>query len=303
MRKVRFYQADVFSNSPFGGNPVVVVPDPGPMSTVEMLTLTRGLNFAETTFVVTPSLPGAAFAVRCFTPTTEVPYSAHQLLGAAYVLAASGRLVQDVSSPHIDVQVGDDGHREVVLTRRGGRIERVALVEPVPSLRREEDGYHAVAAALSIDVVAILETGLPMEVIASGLDCLVVPIQYLWAVQDVLPVEQLIDGALTTSGADCLVVFSTQTLSPACQAHVRVFAPGLGVREDPATGTAASAVADYMVRHGLVQAAPELHLAIEQGSEMGRPSLIEVDFDLSAMPPRLYVGGQVARSVEGHVYF
>lgn len=302
MRKVHFIQADVFSDSPFGGNPVVVVPDARGMTADEMQALVRGMSFAETAFVVPPSLPGAAFALRCFTPTTEVAYSGHQLLGATFVMAGRGPLPLADDRSQVLVQIGDDVVPVTLGHGPDGRILRVAALDQPAQFVRVVDDFSTTAAALSTDPLEILHTGLPLQVVQTGLSCLIVPMRSLRAVRAVLPMRQALDAALQDVGAVCALVFTTETLAARNDVHVRVFAPPLGIDEDPATGSANGALAAYLWRHG-VKSAPHARLRCEQGSEIGRPSVVEIEVDAVAQPIAILVGGRVARSVEGSVFF
>lgn len=302
MRKVHFVQADVFSDSPFGGNPVVVVPDPGPMTPDERQALARGMSFSETAFIRPARDPAAAFGLFCHTPTTEVAYSGHQLLGAAYVLASAGRLPDDGPETSIQVEVGD-GLRTVTLVRQNGEVVRLSAAGQAARFLDEVHAYGDVAAALSIDLLEIVQFGLPLQLVDAGLACLVVPLRSLHAVRDVLPVSQAIDGLLRRIGGACIVAFASQTLDPANDLHVRVFAPPLGIDEDPATGSANAALAAYLVRHGIVTDRPSARLRSEQGTEMGRPSLIELEVDTTTDPATVLVGGRVAKSIEGTVFY
>lgn len=305
MGKLRFIQVDVFTASPFGGNPVVVIPDPGRMTREQMQRVARGMNFAETSYVVPATLPGVGFALRGFTPTTEVAYSGHQLLGAAWVLADAGRLPGGPDDGPGEVAVEMGGRTwPVVVQREAGRVRgvstlaRPAVVRSTLPVKRLAD----VAAALSLDPSAILRAELPLEVVESGLVCLVVPVRGLAEARAILPVEQALDTLLQRLGAECLVAYCRETLSPECQAHVRVFAPPLGIVEDPATGAASGALAAYLLRHGELGTAHRHGFRCEQGSELGRPSRIEVRLD-DASPPAVHVGGAVARSAQGTVFF
>ena len=304
MRKVKFVQADVFTASPFGGNSVVVVPDPGPMTSEDMLRLARGMNFSETSFVVPATSPEAAFGVRCYTPTTEVVYSGHQLLGTAYVLADLGRLHLDGPMTEVQAEVGGD-LRPVMLESAGSSVRRVSTVVRPASFTHTvgADGYGEVAAALSVDPMTILSAGLPIQMVRTGLACLIVPVRSLSALRDLLPSEQSLDEILQELGADCALAFCNDTLSTANDVHVRVFAPPLGVSEDAATGAANGALAAYLIRHGELAVGESAELRCEQGSEMGRPSIVEIAMDGTTDPVTIRVGGSVALSAEGTVFY
>lgn len=304
MGKLSFVQVDVFADTPFGGNPVVVIPEPGHMTHEQMQRVARGMNFAETSFVVTPNLPGAAFGLRCYTPTTELSYSGHQLIGTAYVLAERGLLPLEGPVTEVDVQIGDV-LRGVRIEREDERIVAVSTEARVAEFVHAvgADAYGRVAAALSIDPMAILQTGLPVQLVRTGLSCLIVPIDSLQAIRELIPVEQALDDLLQGLGGDCLLAFTRGTLSPQNHVHTRVFAPPLGISEDPATGAANGALIAYLHRHGEIRANPHALLRSEQGSETGRPSLITIELDASADPPAIRVGGSVQRSAEGSVFF
>lgn len=302
MRKLRFVQADVFSDSPFGGNPVVVVPEAGPITSNEMQALARGMNFAEMAFVLPASGPEAAFAIRCFSPTTEVAYSGHALLGATFVQALEGRLVTNGPAAEVQVEMGRN-HYPVSVRMWGEEVGRLSTVERPAEFGGVVADYGTVAAALSLHPMEILQTDLPVQVVRTGLACLIVPVQSLAALRDLQPVAQAVDQMLQPLDAACVLAFARQTLSPANDVHVRVFAPSLGVPEDPATGSANGALAAYLVRHEVVDAKPVARLRSEQGSELGRPSIVELEVDTTIEPAAIRVGGRVARSVEGSVFF
>jgi len=304
VRKVKFVQADVFTDSPFGGNSVVVVPEPGPMTADDMQRLARGMNFAETAFVVRPEDTRAAFGLKCYTPTTEVVYSGHQLLGTAFVLAVQEDLPLEDAATELLAEVG--GRLQPVFFERSeGRIQKVSTA--VRSAEFGEtvgaDGYGEVAAALSVDPMSMVRAGLPLQIVRTGLACLVVPIQSLLTLRELMPVEQALDEVLQEIDADCALAFCEQALSEENDLHVRVFAPPLGIVEDPATGAAAGALAAYLIRHGEISPTERGMLRCEQGTEMGRPSLVEVQLDSSSEPLVVRVGGRVALSAEGTVFY
>jgi trans-2,3-dihydro-3-hydroxyanthranilate isomerase len=302
VRKVRFIQADVFSDSPFGGNPVVVVPDPGTIGDGEMQSLARGMGIAETVFVLPPHSADAAFALRCFTPTVELAYSGHGLLGAAFVMAITGRLRLREPVTDLQIEFGSNLH-PVALTVGGGQVVRVATRDCPPRFGAVWDDVSRVAAALSIDAKSILHVGLPVQRVETALPTLVVPVETLEALRAVVPIGHAIDAVLRDVDATLLLAFSRQTLSPVNDVHARVFAPPLGVAEDPASGAANGALAAYLVRHGASLADPVARLRSEQGTETGRPSLIELVVDASTDPFVVRVGGRVQRSIEGSVFY
>lgn len=310
MRKVRFVQADVFSDSPFGGNPVVVVPEAEGMTTEEMQALARGMSFAETAFVTQPTLDAARFAIRCFSPTTELAYSGHQLLGAAFVLTAEGQVALADGRAELPIQVGK-ALCQVHVQQDARGVTRVTAMEGPAEFLGAVDALDAVADALSVAPGDLGIEGWPVERVRTDLPALIIPVRNLATMRLLLPAKGALDALLSSYGACLTLAFSLETLSPINDVHVRVFAPPLGVDEDPATGSANAALAAYLHRFGALGegglgrrgASGRLQLRSEQGSEMGRPSVIELELDPAEDPPRLRVGGRVQRSVEGAVYY
>jgi trans-2,3-dihydro-3-hydroxyanthranilate isomerase len=302
VRKVHFIQADVFSDSPFGGNPVVVIPDPGPMAAEQMQALARGMSFGETVFVVPATSDEAAFALRCYTPTTQMSYSGHALLGASYVMYSEGRLA--VEKPVCDILVEIQGAlKSVRLVSEGGVVVRVSTVDDPPQFGPIIEDYARIAGALSMDAMDIIHTGLPVQTVRTSLSTVIVPVHSLHTVREMMPLGQTVDELLQIAGAELLLVFAHETLSPENDVHVRVFAPPVGLDEDPASGSANGALAAYLLENGVLRAAPDAVLRSEQGTETGRPSVIELRVDPSTTPATIRVGGRVARSVEGSVFY
>jgi trans-2,3-dihydro-3-hydroxyanthranilate isomerase len=302
VRKVHFIQADVFSDSPFGGNPVVIIPDPGAMTGEEMQALARGMSFGETAFVVPATMEQAAFALRCYTPTTHVAYSGHALLGASYVLASVGRLELQEPIASIDVEIRSTLH-PVTLQVSGDKVSRVSTVDGPAEFGPVMEDYGKIAGALSLDAMDILQTGLPVQVVGTSLRTVIVPVRSLISIREMMPSGPAVSQLLQDVGAELLLVFSNDTLLPVNDVHVRVFAPPVGLDEDPASGSANGALAAYLVRHGAFEAGPDATLRSEQGTETGRPSVIELRVDLTTTPATIHVGGRVARSVEGSVFY
>jgi predicted PhzF superfamily epimerase YddE/YHI9 len=233
MREYRFIQVDVFTDVPFGGNPLAVFPEAEGLSSEEMQKLAREMNLSETTFVLPPQAPGADFKVRIFTPAKELPFAGHPVVGTHWVLA------------HLD---------------------RVALREPVTDVRFE----------LGVGV-------LPADLHVAG----------------------SLNRACQAVGTDCAHVFTFETERPEATVHVRMFAPMLGVPEDPATGSSNGAMGAYLVHHrALPITEPTTHVVSEQGAELGRPSTLYVEVDSAGEKiTAVRVGGEVVPVAEGVVRF
>lgn len=302
MRKLRFIQAEVFAESPFGGNSVVVVPDAARLSREEMQEVARGMEPVETAFVTFPQSNDADFRVRFFTPRTRVPFSGHPALGTAYVLAKEGRF--DLAEPITQVIAETDiGLLPIDLYVEGDDIHQVVLTEKRPTFGNPFDAVGELAAGLNTSIEALLEVPLPIQPVSTGLPALIVPLKTLGEVQDIQPHRAILDQICTMADTDCVLVYSLETIKKDATAHVRVFAPPLGVDEDPATGSANGALAAYLVHHQVISVEPVTRVHSEQGFEIGRPSVVHVTIDTTGDELHVRVGGQVMRSVDGHIFF
>ncbi len=312
MKTYRFIQVDVFTDRPFGGNPLAVFPEAEGLSMAEMQQIAREMNLSETTFVLPPEAPGADFKVRIFTPAKELPFAGHPVVGTHWALAHLGavELKEPVTQVAFELGVGvlpADLHvvegkvARVVMTQ--GRPQFLDVVGPTAASALDD-----LAAGLGLPLEAIAASPWPPQVVSTGVPQLMVPVRSLAEVQQLGPSAlntTALNRACRAVGTECVMVFTTETEDPASTVHVRMFAPMLGVPEDPATGSANGALGAYLVKHGVVPAEGEtVYIVSEQGAEIGRPSklYVEVDHD-NGDPHTVRVGGEVVLVVEGLVRF
>lgn len=307
MKEYRFIQVDVFTATPFGGNPLAVFPDAQGLTTAEMQALAREMNLSETTFVLPPQAPGADFAVRIFTPAAELPFAGHPVVGTHWVLAHLGRVALHEPLTQVRFQLGV-GVLPADLHVAAGRVERVVMTQDRPAFLDVLEDIADLATGLGLPPEAIAHTGLPVQIVSTGIPQMMVPVRSLPEVQGLdaaaLNVAAL-GRACRAAGTQCVLVFSLETERPASTVHVRLFAPLLGVPEDPATGSANGALGAYLVHHRAVPVAePTTYILSEQGAEIGRPSTLHVEVDRTGDEiTAVRVGGQVAPVLEGTVRF
>jgi len=285
----RFILIDVFTEQAFGGNQLAVFPDGDGISDQQMQAYARELNFSETTFVLPPRKPGHTHRVRIFTPTKEIPFAGHPNIGTAVVLAAAGQggdLVfdEDVGTVRIAAQAdGNRGFAELTL-------ERAAEVRPcdIPPER--------LAEMLSLPEEKIGPR--PAFFASVGLPFLVVPLadHESVAAAKLHPVwETLLPPGLWSRD----VYVAARNFAPGGRLKVRMFAPADGVPEDPATGSAAAALAGSLAA-SVPEADGEFAWTIEQGAEIGRPSLISaVAVKRAGQVVAIRVGGSAVIVGEG----
>lgn len=310
MPEYTFYQVDVFTDRVFGGNPLAVFPDAAGLDGATMQRIAREMNLSETTFVLPPEDPAADFKVRIFTPEAELPFAGHPVVGTHWLLARLGRvpLAEPVTTVRFELGVGV---RAAALHVDGGAVTRVVMDHQAPVFvaTATPEQVTALEAALGLPAGASAGTGWPVQVVSTGAAQLFVPVGVREQVAALSP-QTLDTPALArlvrtldpaTACGQCVMVLALETLDPAADVHTRLFAPGLGVPEDPATGSATGGLGAYLVENRIVPVtAPTTHLVAEQGVEMGRPSRLSIEVDgAPGAITMVRVGGQVVPVIEG----
>jgi trans-2,3-dihydro-3-hydroxyanthranilate isomerase len=307
MKECQFVQVDVFTDVPFGGNPLAVFPDAQGLSSENMQKLAREMNLSETTFVLPPQDATADFKVRIFTPATELPFAGHPVVGTHWLLAHLGRVELREPTTQVRFELGV-GVLPADLEVVKGRVERVVMTSDRPSFLSVLEDMGDLAAGLGLPTEAITETGLPVEVVSTGIPSLIVPVRSLSDVQRLdgskLNVADL-RRACDPIGVGTVLVFTLETQRSEASAHVRMFAPMVGVPEDPATGSANGSFGAYLAHHRVLPVREGTNqYVVEQGIEMGRPSTLYLWIDTSGREiTRVRVGGQVVPVAEGTVRF
>lgn len=306
LRTLKFYQADVFTGQPFGGNPVAVFPNAQGLTDFELQQIAREMNLSETVFVLPPTDEAAVVRLRIFTPTQEIPFAGHPVLGTFYVLAQLGLIAVTEGVTRV-MQECNIGLYPVEIHAREGQVTRVVMTQPKPlflgSMDETEDLFH-ISKALGLPKYQIVDTKAPVMVVSTGLPIVIVPVRALTAVRSIEPDASAIVDMCERFGTNGIMVYTTMTVEDHATVHTRMFAPAIGILEDPATGSASGAMGAYLVHNGLVEVGPLTEIIIEQGYEIGRPSriLVQVESDDDAIQT-VKVGGQVVMVVEGTLTF
>jgi len=302
-----FVQVDVFTDVPFGGNPLAVFPDAEGLTSEEMQKLAREMNLSETTFVLPPVDITADFKVRIFTPATELSFAGHPVVGTHWVLGNLGRVELKEPTTEVRFELGV-GVLPAALEVVEGQVRRVVITSDSAQFLALPEDFTDLARGLGLPAEAIADTGFPVQAVSTGMPSLIVPVRSLAEVQQ-LDVSKLDVAALQRAcdpvGAGTVLVFTLETERDDATAHVRVFAHMVGVPEDPATGSANGSFGAYLAHNRAVPVGEGINsFTIEQGAEMGRPSIVHVLVDVSdGEVSRVRVGGQVVSVLEGTVRF
>jgi len=246
----RYVIADVFTDTPLAGNQLAVFTDARLVPEKLLQPIAREMNFSETVFVY-PATAGGNAKIRIFTPFNELPFAGHPVLGSAFVLAGPMQL------PTIVLETGI-GLVPVVLQREGAKIIFGWMTQPLPTVTAEPAATAIVAALGGVKPV------LPVERYVNGPTHVLVAVASPDEVATLAPDLAALARA-TPAGVSCFA-------GSGLRWKTRMFAPGHGINEDPATGSAAGPLACHLVRHGLIP--PGAEIEITQGVEIGRPSTL-----------------------------
>ena len=280
MPSFRYHTADVFTDTRFGGNQLAVIPDARGIPEPLLLAIAREFNYAETTFVYPPADPANTRRLRIFTPGTEVPFAGHPTVGTAHVLAAIGAIPLAGDMTRIVFEEGV-GRVSVAIRSRDGRpvfaqlsVAKLPEAGPVPASRAK------LAAVLGLDVADLLDGQWAPQAFSGGIPFLFVPVVDRAAVARVRIRTDAWESTQQHAWAPDLFVFAPGGEREGTDFRARCFVPGLGVAEDAATGSANAALAGYLAaRDG--RSDGTLRWRVEQGFEMQRPSILEVEADLA----------------------
>ena len=252
MARFRYVIADVFTDTPLTGNQLAVFTDAREIPEDRMQDIAREMNFSETVFVLPPDGDGHVH-IRIFTPATELPFAGHPTLGSAFVLAGPLQLIE------IRLETGI-GVVPVRVEREGARISFGWMAQPIPT----HEPYGDEAALLA--ALGVQGSELPVEIYDNGPRHVFVRLGSPDEVAGVDPDMGAL-GGLGALGASTFAGEGTRWKS-------RMFGPGLGVPEDPATGSAAGPLGVHLLRHGQIESGQEIE--ITQGVEIQRPSKLYV---------------------------
>ncbi|MBI3647934.1 MAG: PhzF family phenazine biosynthesis protein [Actinobacteria bacterium] len=281
--EVKFRLVDVFTERPFAGNQLCVVPEPpGDLASEQMQTLAQEIGFSETTFVTQAGVD--RYSMRIFTPIEELPFAGHPTLGTAYAMVSEGR----VTSPAVQTTVAGDVPVEV------DEDAGFAWMRQLPPEFREEFEDRELLARAAGLALEDLHPELPAQVVSTGLGPLLVPIRDESSLRRAERNGQACKEAAERSGGECLYLFAVRGDG---DVMARMFDSYFGIGEDPASGSAAGPLGAYLAARGLVGLPGRVVVA--QGEMVGRPSFLHVDVRAEAGSWVVRVGGGVRIVGEG----
>ncbi len=272
---------DVFTEVSLQGNALAVFHDAAGLDDATMQKVARETNLSETTFVFAPERDAAAARVRIFTPMYELPFAGHPTVGTAWVLRECGKVSREQSRFILDENIGP-------VKIRVDDEDLIWLVTP-PIRTLGDYDRTLCAATVGLDLADLLDE-VPCQNVSAGNPTIFVPLRDKETV-DRAKVDTVALRRLLAEESDptCIFVFSPTEQG----AYSRMFANDLGIVEDPATGSATGPLAAFMVAHGLIGGADGTRLISEQGTKMGRRSILHILIDGERGARGIEIGGHV----------
>jgi trans-2,3-dihydro-3-hydroxyanthranilate isomerase len=301
---LNYHILDVFTERAFGGNPLAVVLEADKLTASEMQAIAREFNLSETVFVLKPTAPGHTARIRIFTPKSEIPFAGHPTLGTAILLAELRvQVVNGESDAIIALEEEIGSVRVGVRLRAGaaafGEFDAPKITTPPEELAQPEE----ISAAIGLIPSEIgFENHKPMMLRGTSVFAYV-PVANLEAMAKLRIAPSHWARAFTDRGTDGVYVYSRQCVRAQSAFHARMFAPDLGIHEDPATGSAAIGFAHVI--QAFDQGPDGAHKrTIEQGLEMGRPSTIQlISTVVRGKLENVRIGGAAIRVADGRLNF
>jgi trans-2,3-dihydro-3-hydroxyanthranilate isomerase len=271
-----FCTADVFTDVPFGGNQVAVFPDARAIPEERMQDVAREFNISETVFVFPAREPGHTRRVRIFTPGGELPFAGHPTLGTAHALAELGEIALDGEVTRIVFEEGIGPVPVEIRARNGVPTFARLSAAKLPEIGPPPPPAAHLAAVLRLEEKDFLEGAFTPQAVSCGVPFLFVPLRDRQALARARLDQQAWEDTVASFWASMVFLVCRDPERRGSDLRGRMFAPGAGIPEDPATGAAAVALGGYLAerdprRDGI------LRWVLEQGFEMGRPSILEIE--------------------------
>lgn len=294
MKELVLKQIDVFSTSPFCGNPALVATGAEGLSPEEMQRVAAEMNILESTYVTRPQFSDADFRVKFYTPSNEYDFSGHAMIATCFALVEEGliTLCDGITTKTFETNAGvmpvdfhfeegddcydSDGPDSAPLNSAGtpGALRKIMIHRSIERFDQANATIPEIASTLGIPESEIAMTGLPAEIVFNGVYQLVIPVHSsdtLAAMRPDLIKLKLLNLKLGVQTTD---VFTTDSLNDDCVCYSRHFSPAMGMWEDLGSGAGGSSIAAYMLRHGIITSQAAV---MEQGPEADRLSRVHID--------------------------
>lgn len=302
-KALKIFVVDSFTNRLFGGNPAGVVPDAAGLSERQMQLIAREINASETAFVTPSPEAGVDYHVRFFTPECEVPLCGHATVATYHILGSEGylpsgcrKILQKTGAGVLPVELrptSDAMNSNSCLARTAGHTA-VWMTQALPEFKPFHGDPTPVLEALGLDN-SCLDPEMPIEFVSTGLWDLMLPLKNLDCIRKINPDHVALATLNKAQGVVSTHAWTFETISPHADkgcaagcaahhtAHVRNLAAAVGIPEDPVTGTANGAFGSYLIKNRLLPVKEGCNrFTIEQGYEIDRPGLVQIEIDCTS---------------------
>ena len=302
MTTARYITCDVFTDHTFGGNQLAVFPDASGIPPARFHDIAREFNYSETTFVLPPSDPRNTRKVRIFTPGGELQFAGHPTVGTAHVLAATGAIPLTSDTTKIILEEGVGPVPVSIRSEKGRPTFAQLSVAKLPEVGPPPPDAKTLAAMLSLTPRDLPDDeSLCPQAVSCGTPFLFVPLRDRGAVARAKIRLDIYESALGNYLTNKVFLFALDPEHEGHDVRARMYAPSIGVPEDPATGSAVAALGGYLATRD-PRADGTLRWVIEQGFEMKRPSILELEVDkYRGEITGVRVGGQTVLVCEGTI--
>lgn len=292
MRKCPFYIVDVFAEEKYAGNQLAVVRDAKALSDIEMQQIAKEMNFSETTFILSDQKRNGGYDVRIFTPKEELPFAGHPTLGTAYVIQHE-IIREPVETIILNLKIGQI---PVTLKYSGEQIDILWMKQMAATFSRIFEPEQ-ISQVLSLNESEI-DDRFPIQEVSTGLPFIIIPLKTLDALKQAKVIRDKYFELIKDTQAKAMLIFCPQTYDKENDLNIRVFADYYGVPEDPATGSANGCLAGYLVKYRYFGKG-QIDIRVEQGYEIGRPSLLYLRAKGKGEKIDVSVGGKVVMIAKG----
>lgn len=289
MGKINYSIVDVFSQGKYTGNQLAVFKNAENISNSKMQQIAKEINFSETTFILSDTKKDDGYDVRIFTPNEEIPFAGHPTLGTAYI---------------IQNELVGEPMEKLILNFKAGQIPvTFNIQEQILWMKQNKPTFgrildkNKVSAVLNTDIEYI-DDRFPIQEVSTGLPVIIVPLKSLEAVKKVSINKEKYFELIKNTDAKAIMVFSPETYNSENDLNVRDFADYFGIPEDAATGSSNGCLAAYLVKYRYFEKS-EIHIRVEQGYEIKRPSLLFLKANDENGEIIVNVGGKVEKIAQG----
>ena len=292
MKRLTFYIVDVFAVEKYSGNQLAVFTDAAHLSEAQMQMFAKEMNYSETTFITSTEVQEGGYNVRIFTPAKELPFAGHPTLGTAYIIQQEV-IKQSVETVSLNLKVG----QIPVTWQNSEEAGEVLWMRQNPPTFHQKLDASALAVVLGLEQDEI-DSRFPIQEVSTGVPFIIVPLKTHESLKRIRVNRDKYFDFVEKTEAKEILVFCPETYSPENNLSVRVFAEYLGIPEDPATGSANGCLAGYLLEYSYF-GEKAVDVRVEQGYEMGRPSLLLLKAQKKENTIEVLVGGKVMMVAKG----